>query len=504
VKLIRLFLPSILMSNKPSLAKGTRDFGPTQVAKRKFILNTIEAVFKKYGFMPIETPAMENLSTLEGKYGDEGDQLLFRIINSGDYLKDLKAYNDSMLADESKDHTFLPSISGKLNDLDAKAALPFIAEKGLRYDLTVPFARFVVMNRNSITFPFKRYQMQPVWRADRPQKGRYREFWQCDADVVGTDSLLCEMDLIGIYHEAFTALRIPYQIKINNRKILAGIAQELQAENKLVDFTIALDKVDKIGFEGVTAELSQKGFTEEQIKKVMDLMYPQTGAIKDLSAADDQTTIETNLKYLLGGCEFRENELFRKGVEEVAEVIAFTKSLQPQIKLDLSLARGLSYYTGCILEVTATAGSLQSSIGGGGRYDNLTGIFGMPNVSGVGISFGLDRIYDVMEDLQLFPTSLQSTSSQVLVCCMDSDAVKIGVGILHQLRQAGIAAEIYPEAKKLGKQLDYANALNIPFAVIIGENERISGIPVCKNLINGTQQNIAVDEIISIVKSHSH
>lgn len=480
------------MSNKPTLAKGTRDFGPAQVAKRKFILNTIETVFKKYGFMPIETPAMENLTTLEGKYGDEGDQLLFRIINSGDFLKDLKTYNDSLLADESKDHTFLPSITGKLNDLDSKASLPFITEKGLRYDLTVPFARYVVMNRNSITFPFRRYQMQPVWRADRPQKGRYREFWQCDADVVGTDSLLCEMDLIGVYHEAFTALNIPYQIKINNRKLLYGIAECLGFKDHFEAFSVIIDKLDKIGYDLVKQQLIELNpssnlvdidYFREGIKQNYHTIYEQLDRLGDLF---------TNTYNSESGLA---------GVNELKEVISVLGD-NVSIVLEAYLARGLSYYTGCILEVTATSGSLQSSIGGGGRYDNLTGIFGMPNVSGVGISFGLDRIYDVMEELQLFPASLQSSSTQALVCCMDEQSVQMGVQVLQQLRQAGIAAEIYPDIKKLGKQLDYANAMNIPFAIIIGENERNSGVPVCKNLINGTQQNISVAEIISSIHSH--
>jgi histidyl-tRNA synthetase len=473
------------MSNKPTLAKGTRDFDPVQVAKRKFIINAIEKVFKKYGFMPIETPALENLNTLEGKYGDEGDQLLFRIINSGDYLKELKAYNDSILADESKDHTILPSISGKLNDLDAKTSLPFITEKGLRYDLTVPFARYVVMNRNNITFPFRRYQMQPVWRADRPQKGRYREFWQCDADVVGTDSLLCEVDLIGIYHEAFTALNIPYQIRVNNRKILAGIAAIVKDEESLAMMSVSIDKIDKIGREGVKTELLQRGFTEIGVQKLFSLF--------DITGSNQQMIKQ--LKDLIDN-----KAILEQGLKEVEFVLDSTT--EANIKLDLSLSRGLSYYTGCILEVAATEGSLKSSIGGGGRYDNLTAIFGLPNMSGVGISFGLDRIYDVMEDLQLFPTTLQGSATQVLVCCIDHASINMGLDVLKQIRKAGIAAEMYPDAKKLGKQLDYANALNIPFAVIIGENERNSSIPVVKNLINGSQQPLSVAEIINTVLVH--
>lgn len=475
------------MSNKPTLAKGTRDFGPAQVAKRKFILNTIETVFKKYGFMPIETPAMENLSTLEGKYGDEGDQLLFRIINSGDYLKDLKAYQERMLADESKDKTFLPSISSHLNDLDAKAALPFITEKGLRYDLTVPFARFVVMNRNDITFPFKRYQMQPVWRADRPQKGRYREFWQCDADIVGSDSLLCELDLIQIYIEAFTLLKIPFQIKYNNRKLLDGLSHLLGLPEKLMEMTIILDKQDKIGLDAVVNELLNIGANSIELKSF-------TEALKNPIDTDKVINF------------FSRNETSLKGIEELKTIakglnicLKDDDAIHTKVIHDLALARGLSYYTGAIFEAVSTEGSLKSSIGGGGRYDNLTGIFGMPNISGVGISFGLDRIYDVMEELQLFPETLQGTTTRILICAMDNDSQLFGLNILKQLRDAGIYSEMYPDLKKLGKQLDYANALKIPYALIIGANEMQSGKLVLKNLTEGTQQELTTLQIITHV-----
>lgn len=489
------------MSNKPTLAKGTRDFGPAQVAKRKFILNTIEAVFKKYGFMPIETPAMENLTTLEGKYGDEGDQLLFRIINSGDYLKDLKALHERVLADESQDKTYLPSINGKLNELDSKATLPFITEKGLRYDLTVPFARYVVMNRNDITFPFKRYQMQPVWRADRPQKGRYREFWQCDADIVGSDSLLCELDLIQIYDEAFRKLGLKnYQIKINNRKILTGIAGFLGIEDKIIDFTTSLDKIDKIGMDGVISDLLSKGFSKLQINKIEELFYVQQGSLNKDPNDDFESTNHKILSFLSTN-EIYVNEHYKQGLAELTRIIenSYLSNKNVNIKVDLTLARGLSYYTGAIFEVVSTQGSLKSSIGGGGRYDNLTGIFGMPNISGVGISFGLDRIYDVMEELQLFPETLQGTTTRILICAMDQPTQSYCISILKQLRDAGIAAELYPDLKKLGKQLDYANALHIPFAIIVGENEIKSGSLVLKNLSEGTQQELSIQQIITHV-----
>jgi histidyl-tRNA synthetase len=468
------------MATKPTLAKGTRDFGPLQVVKRKYILQHIETVFKKYGFMPLETPAMENLTTLEGKYGDEGDQLLFRIINSGDYLKELKEYNDSMLADESKDKTFLPSITGKLNDLDAKAALPYITEKGLRYDLTVPFARYVVMHRNEITLPFKRYQMQPVWRADRPQKGRYREFWQCDADVVGTDSLICEVDLIHIYHEAFINLGLShYTIKLNNRKILAGIAETISSENDLGIISVAIDKLDKVGKDGVQQELISKGFSAAQSEKLFHII--------GLSGSNEDKLVQ--LSEIL---QSSSNGL--KGIEEVKWVLQQFDNVN--VEVDFALARGLSYYTGCIIEVVYNEGSLKSSIGGGGRYDNLTGIFGMPGISGVGISFGLDRIYDIMDELKLYPLQLAATSTQVVVCVMNESALTFGINTVKQLRTAGIAAELYPDVRKIGKQLDYANALKIPYAIIIGENELQTQQPVLKNLNAGTQENMNITSII--------
>ena len=474
-----------MAAQKPTLPKGTRDFGPADVQKRKYILNTIETVFKKYGFMPLETPTMENLSTLEGKYGEEGDKLLFRILDSGDYLKSLKEHNDKILSDESQDATFAPSFSGKLIDLDAKAATKFISEKGLRYDLTVPFARYVVMHRNEITFPFKRYQMQPVWRADRPQKGRYREFWQCDADVVGSDSLLNELDLIQIYDEAFTQLGIKnYEIKINNRKVLGGIAEVVKSIDVMNNIAVAIDKLDKIGEDGVRKELLEQGFSETELNILFDIITIK-GENKEI------------LNQLKGKLQSSQEGL--KGIEELAFILASNPNPKINLTLDFSLARGLSYYTGCIFEVISNDGTLKSSIGGGGRYDNLTGIFGLPNVSGVGISFGLDRIYDVMEELKLFPEQLRATSTQVLFCHFDEATQLYCLPALKALRDAGIAAEVFPDNKKLGKQLDYANALQIPFAAIAGETEMQQQVFTVKNLITGEQQTCTIQTLIGLV-----
>ena len=474
-----------MAAQKPTLPKGTRDFGPADVQKRKYILNTIETVFKKYGFMPLETPTMENLSTLEGKYGEEGDKLLFRILDSGDYLKSLKEHNDKILSDESQDATFAPSFSGKLIDLDSKAATKFISEKGLRYDLTVPFARYVVMHRNEITFPFKRYQMQPVWRADRPQKGRYREFWQCDADVVGSDSLLNELDLIQIYDEAFTKLGIiNYEIRINNRKVLAGIAEVVKSIDVMNNIAIAIDKLDKIGEEGVRKELVEQGFSDEELNTLFGIITIK-GENKEI------------LNQLKGKLQLSQEGL--KGIEELAFILSSNPNPHVNLTLDFSLARGLSYYTGCIFEVISNDGTLKSSIGGGGRYDNLTGIFGLPNVSGVGISFGLDRIYDVMEELKLFPEQLRATSTQVLFCHFDEATQLFCLPALKALRDAGIAAEVFPDNKKLGKQLDYANALQIPFAAIAGETEMQQQVFTVKNLITGEQQTCTIQTLIGLV-----
>jgi histidyl-tRNA synthetase len=456
-----------MAKEKPSIPKGTRDFGPQEVAKRKYILNTIEKVFIKYGFMPIETPTMENLSTLTGKYGDEGDKLLFRILDSGETFEKIR---------NSK---FEIRNQNEFNNL--------IAEKGLRYDLTVPFARYVVMNRNEITFPFKRYQMQPVWRADRPQKGRYREFWQCDADVVGSDSLLHELDLINIYSEVFKSLGVEVEIKINNRKVLAGIAEVVKGIEHLNTIAVAIDKLDKIGKDGVSKELTELGFSDLEIEKLFDII-----SIK----GNDTEMLET-LKIKL-----QSSQEGLKGIEELEFIFNLINQSTNQLinlKTDFSLARGLSYYTGCIFEVAAVEGSLRSSIGGGGRYDNLTGIFGLEGVSGVGISFGLDRIYDVLEELKLFPETLSQGSSKVLICTSNSieniEPAPV-LKILGTLRNEGIASELYTEKinvkKPLEKPIKYASSKAIPYAIIYTENETLK----LKNLITGFQEDLTIDEII--------
>ena len=452
-----------MAKEKPSIPKGTRDFGPQEVAKRKYILNTIEKVFIKYGFMPIETPTMENLSTLTGKYGDEGDKLLFRILDSGETLEKIR---------NSK---FEIRNQNEFNNL--------IAEKGLRYDLTVPFARFVVMNRNEITFPFKRYQMQPVWRADRPQKGRYREFWQCDADVVGSDSLLHELDLINIYQEVFKGLGIDVEIKINNRKVLAGIAEVVKGIEHLNTIAVAIDKLDKIGKEGVSKELTELGFTISEIENLFDIITIKGTEAEMLEAL--KLKLQNSSEGLVG-------------IEEL-EFIFKNINSSTNLKTDFSLARGLSYYTGCIFEVAAIQGSLRSSIGGGGRYDNLTGIFGLDGVSGVGISFGLDRIYDVLEELKLFPETLSQGSSKVLICASNSiENIELApvLQLLSKLRNEGIASELYTEKinvkKPLEKPIKYASSKKIPYAIIYTENETLK----LKNLETGFQEELSMEEII--------
>jgi histidyl-tRNA synthetase len=460
-----------MAKEKPSIPKGTRDFGPEEVAKRKYILNTIEKVFIKYGFMPIETPTMENLSTLTGKYGDEGDKLLFKVLNSGEYLQNIT-----------------PEI---LSTNNHQLSTKLISEKGLRYDLTVPFARYVVMNRNEITFPFKRYQMQPVWRADRPQKGRYREFWQCDADVVGSDSLLHELDLINIYHEVFKSLGIDVEIKINNRKVLAGIAEVVKGIEHLNTIAVAIDKLDKIGKDGVSKELTELDFSISEIETLFDII-----TIK----GKDSEMLET-LKIKL-----QSSEEGLKGIEELDFIFKQINALTNQpinLKTDFSLARGLSYYTGCIFEVVALNGTLRSSIGGGGRYDNLTGIFGLEGVSGVGISFGLDRIYDVLEELKLVPEIVSQGSSKVLICASNSvENIELApvLQILGILRNNGIASELYTEKinvkKPLEKPVKYASSKKIPYAIIYTENETLK----LKNLVTGFQEELNIEEIIERLK----
>jgi histidyl-tRNA synthetase len=441
------------MSQKPGIPKGTRDFTPEVLLKRNYIFDTIKRTFNRFGFVPIETPVMENLSTLTGKYGEEGDQLLFKVLNSGDFLKDFNR-----------------------NETDYRKVIPTISEKGLRYDLTIPFARYVVMHRNDITFPFKRYQIQPVWRADRPQKGRYREFYQCDADVIGSESLLYEAELLLIYDEVFTALQLPVRIKMNNRKILQGLAEVIGQPDKLTDITIAIDKLDKIGEDGVQKELQMREISDKGIGQIMQY----------LKLPFEQ--LETFMQ---------NSEAGRKGIEEIREVQVFLASipLKNELVIDLTLARGLNYYTGCIFEVQAQ-GVQMGSIGGGGRYDNLTGSFGMPGMSGVGISFGAERIYDVMEELQLFPDN-RSAGVQLLFTCFDRDAQLFAMPLLQQVRQAGINAEIYPEAVKMKKQIEYADRRKINHIAIIGSDEMASGILTVKNIQNGEQQKLTIEALIS-------
>jgi histidyl-tRNA synthetase len=452
--------------SKPSLARGTRDFGPEQMAKRNFIFETIRRSFQRYGFLPLETPAFENLSVLMGKYGEEGDQLLFKILNSGDFSNKL----------EEKDWL------GGYKPLTSK-----ISEKGLRYDLTVPFARYVVMNRGTLAMPFKRYQIQPVWRADRPQRGRYREFYQCDADVVGTDSLLCEAEIVNLLHDILPALGITdFTVKINNRKILTGIADMIGAEGMEGPLCVAIDKLDKIGKEKVVEELAERGFSLDSI----ELLEPI------FSLSDTEEPFK-ELRNWLG-----KSEIALKGIEELEEVWKMVKLLglqNPKIQFDVTLARGLSYYTGAIFEVKANHVQI-GSISGGGRYDNLTGTFGVPGISGVGISLGVDRIYDVMEELNLFPDS-QTSSTKVMISNFDQEAFAYGLSVLPKLREAGINAEVYPDPVKLKKQLDYADRKNISFVVLIGSDEIHSGLLTLKNMKTGGQQKVSLEEIISIVLS---
>lgn len=444
---------------KPSLPEGTRDFGPEQARKRAWIFDTIRSVFVKFGFQPLETPAMENLSTLTGKYGDEGDQLLFKILNNGDYLKD--ADSEWLAAKNS-----------------AKV-LPQISRRGLRYDLTVPFARFVVMNRHALTFPFKRYQIQPVWRADRPQKGRYREFFQCDADVIGSDSLLYEAELTQIYDEAFAKMDIPVVIKINNRKILYGIAEAAGIAGQFMDMTVAIDKLDKIGIDGVRQELSGRGIPEASIATILQVLAePSLGALRPV---------------------FANSETGLKGIEELERVFHLLgkTTLRNEVRFDITLARGLTYYTGCIFEVAAKDVKM-GSIGGGGRYADLTGVFGMPGLSGVGISFGADRIYDVLESLERFPANLSETVPALFVAFDEATHV-YAFECVTRVRAAGCAAELFPEPGKLKKQFEYAAKRNIPWVIIVGETEMASGMLTVKNQISGEQRNMTVEELIETI-----
>ena len=448
------------MAQKPNIPKGTRDFGPQEMARRNYIFNTIRQVYALYGFQQIETPAMENLSTLMGKYGEEGDKLLFKILNSGDFLRGIG------------EEDLKNGATGKLASQ--------LCEKGLRYDLTVPFARYVVQHRDELTLPFRRYQIQPVWRADRPQKGRYREFYQCDADVVGSDSLINEVELMQIVDTVFNRFGIRVCIKINNRKILTGIAEMIGEADRIVDITVAIDKLDKIGLEKVNEELRTNGLSEDAIQKLQPII--------NLSG--------TNLEKMATMRQaLAQSEIGLKGIDEVEFVLNHLSGLSSQVELDLTLARGLNYYTGCIFEVKALDVQI-GSITGGGRYDNLTGIFGMPGISGVGISFGADRIYDVLNQLELYPEEV-TTATQILFINFGEKETEYCLPILSELRAAGIRAEIYPDAAKMKKQMQYANVKAVPFVALVGENEMSAGMVTLKNMTTGEQQMVPAAELLS-------
>ena len=454
------------MAQKPSIPKGTRDFSPMEMAKRNYIFDTIKQVYQLYGFQQIETPAMETLGTLMGKYGEEGDKLLFKVLNSGDFL--------TKVSDE------------ELQERNALHLAAKLCEKGLRYDLTVPFARYVVMHREELQLPFKRYQMQPVWRADRPQKGRYREFWQFDGDIVGSDSLLNEVELMQIVDTVFSRFGVRVQIKINNRKILTGIAEVIGAAEKIVDITVAIDKLDKIGLENVNQELREDGLSEKQIEKLQPIISLEGSNDEKLNTiADVLAASETGLK----------------GVEETRTILDTLKKLglKNEIQLDLTLARGLNYYTGAIFEVKALD-VLIGSITGGGRYDNLTGIFGMPGISGVGISFGVDRIFDVLNALDCYPKDAVN-GTQLLFINFGEKETAYCLPAVAKAREAGIRTEIFPDSSKMKKQMSYANAKQIPFVVLAGENEMAEGKFTLKNMLTGNQQLVTTEELIDIVKS---
>ena len=456
-----------MATTKPTLPKGTRDFSPEEMVKRNFIFDTIKGVFRKFGYQEIQTPSMENLETLTGKYGDEGDKLIFKILNSGDFLSKVS--------------------SEELQVGDAKKLTTKVSEKALRYDLTVPFARYVVAHQNDISLPFKRFQIQPVWRADRPQKGRYREFYQCDADVVGSESLLNEAEFVLIYQEALSQLGLKdFSILINNRKILSGIAEIIGKPELIIDMTVAIDKLDKIGLEGVCKELLERGFTQADIEKLQPIIELKGSNSEKIQA----------LKKVLAS-----SEIGQKGIEEVETIFTYIQQLQtpnatlPNVALDITLARGLNYYTGAIFEVKSNEVAM-GSIGGGGRYDDLTSMFGLKNLSGVGISFGADRIYDVLEELGAFPKNT-TESTKVLISNFDGAAEKFALPILSQLRAAGIAAELYPQAAKLKKQLGYADSKRIPYVILIGSEEMASGLLSLKNMNSGEQSTLTIQALLA-------
>jgi histidyl-tRNA synthetase len=463
-----LFLPhnKQIMPSKPSIPKGTRDFSPAEMLRRSYIFDTIKSVFSLYGYLPIETPAMENLSTLLGKYGEEGDKLLFRILNSGDFMAGVDRFN--------------------LGNADTARLSLQMCEKGLRYDLTVPFARFVVQHREEITFPFRRYQIQPVWRADRPQKGRYREFYQCDVDVIGSDSLLNEFELVQIIDQVFRLLNINITVKINNRKILSGIAEIIGEREKITDITVAIDKLDKIGADGVRKELLEKGIPEEAIDKLTPIINLKGSSTEKLDVLNDV---------------LKSSEEGLKGVEEMKELFGYIGSepYASSVELDLSLARGLNYYTGAIFEVKANDVAM-GSICGGGRYDNLTGIFGLDGVSGVGVSFGADRIYDVMLQMNLFPESTGS-GTKALVINFGGEELPVLLKVTENLRKAGISTEIYPDAAKLKKQFAYADARRIPYTIIAGSEEIRENQATVKDMQTGVQETFALDKLAEVIRN---
>lgn len=446
---------------KVSVPKGTRDFLPKQVVRRKHIFSVIESIFKTFGYLPIETPVMENLSTLTGKYGEEGDRLLFKVLNNGDFLAEVNAED--------------------LQDKSSQKVISQISKRGLRYDLTVPFARFVVMHQNEIQLPFKRYQIQQVWRADRPQRGRYQEFYQCDVDVVGSDSLMYEAELVQIYATVFRKLGIKVKILINNRKVLYGLAEVAGITDKFMEMTIAIDKLDKIGRDGVLKEMAERGITTEQGLKVLSLL--------------ENASIENIAK------EFETVEHGRLGIEEIQTVLGYLGDSTAELSFDISLARGLNYYTGCIFEVKIDSMAYpeltMGSIGGGGRYDDLTGVFGLKDVSGVGVSFGAERIYDVMEELKLFPDEVEK-DIQVLFVALDEESHFYAFNQVALLREVGIACDLYPEPTKMKKQMSYANARNVPYVAIIGESERENSVMTLKNMLSGSQSTVNIDELISM------
>jgi histidyl-tRNA synthetase len=461
--------------SKPSIPQGTRDFSPAEVRKRQYLLSTLRDIFERYGFQPLETPSMENLTTLTGKYGEEGDRLIFKILNNGLHEKK-DADKEKLNAEWSK-------------VLSKPYSSPVVTERALRYDLTIPFARYVVMHQNELAFPFRRYQMQPVWRADRPQKGRYREFWQCDCDVVGSTSLINEAELLSIYQGAFEQLGIPVTIKINSRKLLAALAELCGTPDKMMDITIALDKLDKIGWISVADELKERGIADEGIWKIEQIINVKGTNAEKLAAYTDI------MQHIATGIE---------GINELSKTLAYYQGLQGKaaenIAVDISLARGLNYYTGVIVEVVCTHPDVKmGSIGGGGRYDDLTGLFGLKGLSGVGVSFGIDRIYDVMEELNLFPEQLAS-GTKVILMNFGGENELYALQILQQLRNADVAAEIYPDAAKFDKQMKYANKRNIPFVIMTGEEEMLQQKLSIKNFTTGEQKMVSVEEAVATLR----